>query len=106
MVTRRQIRDYARKVVRELRPERVILFGSYAGGTPPEDSDVDSLVIMRHWGRAAEQATRIRLALQAPFPMDSLVRLPAKIRERLALGDWFIEDILNHGEVLYENVHS
>lgn len=105
MVTHRQIRDYAKEIARQFRPERIILFGSYAYGKPTRDSDVDLLVVMPHEGRGVEKAIEIRLKVRAPFPMDLLVRSPEKIRERLALGDWFIEDVLNQGEVLYENSH-
>ena len=40
------IRDYARRVAERFQPEKIILFGSYAYGTPHEDSDVDILVVM------------------------------------------------------------
>lgn len=102
MVTRRQIRAYATEIAREFRPRRIILFGSYAYGKPTRDSDVDLLVIMPHKGRGGEKAVEIRLKLRAPFPMDLLVRSPQKIRRRLAMGDFFIEEILDKGEVLYE----
>ena len=42
----RVIRDYARRVAERFQPEKIILFGSYAYGTPHEDSDVDILVVM------------------------------------------------------------
>src|SRR5437867_1594032 len=106
MVTRRQIRKYAPQVARHFRPQRIILFGSHAYGKPTEDSDVDLLVIMPHKGPGAEQATRIRLKVRAPFPMDLLVRSPQKIDQRLAWGDCFIEEILEKGKVLYEAAHS
>jgi|SRR5579862_9507215 len=102
MVTRRQIKAYATEIAREFRPRRIILFGSYAYGKPTRDSDVDLLVIMPHKGRGVEKAIEIRLKLRAPFPMDLLVRSPQKIRQRLALGDFFIEEVLDRGEVLYE----
>ena len=41
-----QIRDYCAAVAREFRPEKIILFGSYAYGKPTPDSDVDLLVIL------------------------------------------------------------
>jgi predicted nucleotidyltransferase len=106
MVTRRQIRAYAREIARHFRPQRIILFGSHAYGKPTADSDVDLLVIMPHRGRGAEKATEIRLKVRAPFPMDLLVRSPQKIRQRLAWGDFFIEEILENGEVLYEAPRS
>ena len=43
MIRRRDINTWCRKVAREFRPERIILFGSCARGTPAGDSDVDVL---------------------------------------------------------------
>jgi len=34
------------KLVLALKPEKIILFGSYAYGTPTEDSDIDLLVVI------------------------------------------------------------
>src|SRR6267142_3465057 len=45
-IPRRLIRRYARAIAEEFQPDKIILFGSYAYGTPHEDSDVDLLVIM------------------------------------------------------------
>src|SRR5258706_16379839 len=42
----RVIRVYARQIAKRFQPDRIILFGSYACGTPHEDSDVDLLVVM------------------------------------------------------------
>ena len=46
MIQTRDIKKWCEIVAREFRPERIILFGSYANGKPTEDSDVDVLVIM------------------------------------------------------------
>ncbi len=40
------IRRYARQIADCFHPEKIILFGSYAYGTPHAGSDVDILVIM------------------------------------------------------------
>jgi predicted nucleotidyltransferase len=40
------IRRFARQVAERFQPDKIILFGSYAYGTPHADSDVDILVIM------------------------------------------------------------
>lgn len=102
MVSARRIQDYVGELVRHFHPERVVLFGSHADGTPRRDSDVDLLVVMRHEGAAAEQAARIRRSVRAGFPLDIIVRSPAAIRKRLAMGDGFIRDILERGRVLHE----
>jgi len=102
MTTRRQIQAYAREVARRFKPERIILFGSYAYGHPTPDSDVDLLVVMRHRKQNPEMATKIRLTVHAPFPMDLLVRTPERLQERISLGDLFIREIVSKGLVLYE----
>jgi hypothetical protein len=37
--------------------------------------------------------------------MDLLVRTPEKVRERIAMGDSFMREILDQGKVLYEADH-
>ena len=46
MVTRQEIQAKCDDIVRKFAPLQIILFGSYAYGTPTEDSDVDLLVVM------------------------------------------------------------
>jgi predicted nucleotidyltransferase len=75
----RLIRRSARQVAECFHPEKVVLFGSYAYGTPHADSDVDILVIMPARNEL-DQAVRIRLTVDYPFPLDLLVRMPKTFR--------------------------
>src|SRR6516225_5194540 len=43
----RVLRRFARQVAEQFRPDKIVLFGSYAYGTPHEDSDVDILGHLR-----------------------------------------------------------
>jgi uncharacterized protein len=106
MIPTRRIEEYVGEVVRLFQPERVLVFGSHAWGTPRDESDVDLLVVMPHSGAAVEQAARIRQTVRAGFPLDIIVRSPAAIRKRLAMGDGFIRDILERGRVLHESHRS
>ena len=103
MIERNRIQAFVDEVVRQFQPERVVLFGSYAYGQPNEDSDVDLLVIMPHPDAGIEQAARIRQTIRAGFPMDLIVRSPAAIRKRVKMGDSFIGEILEKGQVLHED---
>jgi predicted nucleotidyltransferase len=95
------IRRFAREVAERFQPDKIILFGSHAYGEPHVDSDVDILVIMPARNEI-DQAIRIRLAIDAPFPMDFLVRTPKTMAWRLAEGDSFLEEIVTKGKFLYE----
>ena len=102
MVQMRQIRDWSRRLAKQFKPERIILFGSYAYGKPREDSDVDLLVVLRHESVAARTASDIRMALPHDISIDVIVRSPEKFRERLKMKDFFMRDIAEKGLVLYE----
>lgn len=106
MVSRQDIQAFVGELVAQFHPERVILFGSYAYGSPSKDSDVDLLVVMPHRGHAAVQAARIRKSIRAGFPLDLLVRSPKVIRQRSAMGDFFIREIIERGQPLYEARHT
>lgn len=101
-ITRKAISTFADQVARQFKPQKIILFGSYAYGKPTEDSDVDMLVIMPFRGRGAHKATEILLATDPSFPIDLLVRTPKQIQTRIELGDYFIREITRKGKVLYE----
>src|SRR5437867_3408412 len=102
MVSKREIQRVADEIARKFNPHKIILFGSYARGTANVDSDVDLLIIMPHRGPGYEKATEISAAVEIDFPSDILVRSDAEIRARLKLNDYFIQDILAEGKVLYE----
>ena len=100
----RLIRRFVRGVADCFHPEKIVLFGSYAYGTPHADSDVDILVIMPARNEL-DQAVRIRLTVDYNFPLDLLVRTPKNLSWRLAEGDGFLSEIVNRGKVLYEKEH-
>jgi len=97
-----RIRQLGRDIGREFRPERVLLFGSYARGTATADSDVDLLIVLPFEGKPVQKSVEIRLKLRPSFPVDLVVRTPENVRERVAMGDDFMRELLEEGKVLYE----
>jgi predicted nucleotidyltransferase len=97
----RVIRRYAREVAERFRPDKVILFGSYAYGTPHRDSDVDLLVVIPARNQL-DQAYKIRRTVPALFPMDLIVRTPKNMQGRLEEGESFLAEIVSKGKVLCE----
>jgi predicted nucleotidyltransferase len=107
MPSMRDIQRYCDTIADTFKPQRIILFGSHAYGTPTSDSDVDLLVVMRKARRLwMHTAQKIHETVSAGFPVDVLVRDPDFLRERLREGDCFLEEITSKGRVMYEGSHS
>ena len=100
-IPRSAIRRFARRIAEKFDPEKIILFGSFAYGTPHEWSDVDLLVVMEAYNEI-NQAIRVSLAFDPVFPLDLIVITPNRLRRRLAEQWSFWEEITNKGIVLYE----
>ncbi len=102
-VDARAFEELLRRLVQVLRPEKIVLFGSYARGVATPDSDVDLLVVMETDAPPVERYLTVsRLLRPRPFPVDILVKTPGEIRQAVAEGDFFIREILEQGLVLYE----
>jgi predicted nucleotidyltransferase len=102
------IRRFARQIAERFQPEKIILFGSYAYGTPHNESDIDLMVIMP-CRNTIDQAIRIELAFEWPFVLDVHVRTPYQIRQGLKDPedrDWFLYEVVSKGKVLYEAPHG
>src|SRR5437016_1397823 len=101
-VTADQIIAFVDGVAAGFKPQRIVLFGSYACGQPTEDSDVDLLITRRRWSMSPLTAAgKIRIELGVPFPMDLIVRSEPAIQRRVAGGDTFLRDVLETGITLY-----
>ena len=92
-----------KRIVTSLKPEKIILFGSYAYGNPTHDSDVGLLVILKTKKPRKERVVAISLLLYPrPFPVDIIVKTPGEMESALEKGDIFIKEIVSKGKVLYE----
>jgi predicted nucleotidyltransferase len=92
------------RIVSTLKPEKIILFGSYAYGNPTRDSDVDLLVIMNTKAKEVDRYVTVsNLLYPRQFPVDILVKTPKEIEaETKKKSNFFLREILKKGKVLYE----
>jgi len=101
---RELIQDILEKLLTSYAPQKVILFGSYAYGTPRPDSDIDLLIIKETSERFIDRWVTVRRILSDPertVPLETLVLTLQEVERRLAIGDQFLAEILEKGEVLY-----
>ncbi len=97
--------DYiVEKIVREIQPEKIILYGSYARGDFHKDSDVDLFII-----KDSEEPSRLlRRKLDAllrgrRFPLDIRVRKPSEVEWNFrAKNPFYTHHVFKQGKVLYE----
>jgi predicted nucleotidyltransferase len=98
-----KIQQLAARIVEAERPEKIILFGSYARGTATQDSDVDMLVISRSALPRREREVRLtRQLFGSGVPYDVFVLTPEELEERLHNNAPFMREILSSGQVLYQ----
>jgi hypothetical protein len=63
-------------------------------------------VIVPFKGQPARKAVEILNTVDPRFPVDLLVRTPEQVKLRLELNDFFMREILETGQVLYEAAHG
>lgn len=99
-----RIKAITQKIIKEYKPEKIILFGSHAWGKPHQWSDVDLFIVKNSKKRRIDRARDVRRMLFGyGFPAtDLLVYTPSEVKKRLAIEDFFIQDIVKKGKVLYE----
>lgn len=97
-----EIKKITAQIIKNYRPERIILFGSLARGNFSEDSDVDLLIIKETKDRRIDRIKKILLEVDYNLPFEPLVYTQSELEERKKLGDSFILEVLSEGKVLYE----
>lgn len=106
MIEMQKILNLSTEIANQFKPDKIILFGSYAYGNPTIDSDVDILVVLSSEGNNFRKTWEILNQTQPKFAVDLLVRTPAEIEQRLAWNDLFLREIIEKGKVIYESAHT
>jgi len=103
MVTQAQIEKLINTIVNIEQPEQVILFGSYAYGTPTENSDVDILVVKEyHIPRQQRGKTVLKALASVRFPLDILFYTPTEIEKWRHTRLAFVTTVISKGKIVYE----
>lgn len=76
------LEEVTHKIVDIFHPEQIILFGSYAYGTPTRDSDVDLLVIMNTEDRPSERSLRITQVCRPRYVSEDFRTAITMVRKR------------------------
>lgn len=102
----RELRWIVNLLIERYQPEKIILFGSLAADSVRETSDIDLLLVKQSKKRPLERTLEVMALLGYPrVALDIFVYTPEEIAYLREEGSQFIEDILKHGQVLYEKSH-
>jgi predicted nucleotidyltransferase len=101
-IPQKAIDQVVQQIVEKFKPQKIILFGSYARGDPRPESDVDMLVVMDTPLKDVHQAIQICQQIEYRFGLDLIVYTAEHLKERFEMNDWFVRDMLKEGKVLYE----
>lgn len=100
-----KIREITETLSQQFDPEKLILFGSRAWGTPDENSDFDVVMIKKDVPDTIEMMRDVsRAFIGKRCPLDVLIYTPEEIEYR-RYGDLFVRQVLEEGKVLYEKTH-
>ena len=97
--------------LKSTQPEKIILFGSYAYGSPNENSDLDILVVTSDdiipssFSEKSQIYLRISKSIseiKTKFPIDLIVHTKAMHQKFIELNSLFARELLTKGKVLYE----
>lgn len=93
--------------VKQEKPEKIILFGSYVYGHPDKESDIDLFVVK---DLEVKELRDFRIMLKRKLwdlikewniPVDILVDNQERIDQRIADGDLFYKEIFSKGNIIY-----
>ena len=90
------------RITEAIRPQKIILFGSWARGERDPHSDIDLLIIQEsNLPRPQRYAQVRRLFWGMGFPMDILVYTPEEFARYQSVPGSFTHTVAREGKVLY-----
>ena len=96
--------------LKPLNPDKIILFGSYAYGTPNEDSDIDLYVVSsddfmpQSWREKMEiklKFSKVLRDIRQHYDIDLITHTKKMYEKFLDLDSMFSREILTKGQVIY-----
>ena len=109
MIDINKVKDEIVCLLLPLKPDKIILFGSYAYGKPDDDSDIDLFLLKNDL--QIENIKTYKLELQKKLfvlqkkyllGIDLFVDSTSRMQDRINnVNDQFYDDILTKGKILY-----
>ena len=103
MIDSKKIDEVVIRIASRFNPDKIILFGSYANGTPNEDSDLDLLIVQDSDLPMQKRGLDIRLSLiGTKIPMDILIYTKSEFDQENNNNFSFLNSAMKNSKILYE----
>jgi len=106
-----QINEFVSLVAEATNPDKIILFGSYAYGTPSDESDLDLLVIKNGKELTRDDEADLEVAVydmrknrRLKTRYNVFFRTDEQVEKSLETGGAFV-DAVKRGRLVYERTH-
>ena len=86
--------------IKPYKPQKVILFGSYARGSANKDSDVDLVLIKNTNDNFQTRLKKVRLLITTTTPVDVFVFTPKEFKEGTKTNP-LLSEIERTGKIIY-----
>ncbi len=86
--------------LKKMKPQAIIVFGSYAWGKPHEDSDLDVLMIKKTEKKFTDRIRDVHMNIKTHLPVDVIVLTP-KEAEKAPQESEFFRQIISEGKIVY-----
>jgi predicted nucleotidyltransferase len=107
MLTSDEITEIVARVAARLRPQKVILFGSYAKGAATARSDLDLFVIQQTPLPPERRASSVTpLLATVPVRVDIHIYTPEEVESDAREPFSFVNSVLVSGRTMYEQEYS
>jgi predicted nucleotidyltransferase len=103
MISNAKISDIVNKIVLNYRPDKILLFGSYATGTANENSDLDFIIIKDTNTPKHKRGREVRRhLLGALVPMDLKIYTQDEFNIESNVDYSFLNSAIKGAKVVYE----
>jgi len=110
MINIERIKDEIVQRLEPLKPEKIILFGSYAYGNPNKDSDIDLYIVTNDdfipnsWREKMQIKLKFSKALRdikQRYDIDLITHTKKMHKKFIDLDSMFSREILTKGQIIY-----
>ena len=103
MIRSAKISDIVNKIASNYKPDKILLFGSYATGTANEDSDLDFIIIKKTDTPRHKRGREVRRhLLGAMVPIDLKIYTPKEFDAESNVDHSFLNSAIKGSKVVYE----